>query len=202
MTARLSAIEKQLIDCPLASALSLTQEKNLNVDLLSAALHIKNVAGRINDIVHAIGILVSLPKTMSADEKIISMSLGAGNTGRSWDLETTHQIAEFKFIRWQGEPETVRQNGLFKDFFFLSEADTFKRRNLYLLGCERPEAFLKGRRKIDAILNTNAKLATAFKEKHSDQFVYVRDYFEFRSGIVELVDLIPLVPEFQMAEVA
>jgi hypothetical protein len=37
-------------------------------------------------------------------------------TGRSFDLETSDRVAvaEFKFIRWQGGPESIRQNQLFK----------------------------------------------------------------------------------------
>src|SRR6266851_1641833 len=105
-------------------AVSLCTEQELNPNLLLAASKIKSVAGRINDVVHALGILVSLPKIINGNETIISMSLGAGNTGRLWDLETSKQVAEFKFIRWQGGPESIRQNGLFKDFFSLAEYET------------------------------------------------------------------------------
>ena len=71
------------------------------------------------------------------------MSLGAGNTGRSFDQETDRRVAAFKFIRWQGGPESIRQNSVFKDFFLLAEHDTVKRRYLYVLGNHYPLKFLR-----------------------------------------------------------
>ena len=62
------------------------------------------------------------------------VSLGAGNTGRAFDLETNQRIAEFKFIHWQGGPESIRQNSLFKDFYEMAEYDTRKQKFLYVLG--------------------------------------------------------------------
>lgn len=100
LTARLSGIEHELAAGTHEQAVRFCNEHHLNSGMLQAAFEIKSVAGRINDIVHALGILVSLPKIISKDEKIISMSLGAGNTGRLWDLETDKQVAEFKLIRW------------------------------------------------------------------------------------------------------
>jgi hypothetical protein len=40
--------------------------------------------------------------------------------GRSFDLETDRQVAEFKFIAWRGGAEAIRQNGLFIDIFRLA----------------------------------------------------------------------------------
>lgn len=195
LTSRLSGIEHALAGGTHERAVRFCAEQQLDTDLLLAASKIKTVAGRINDIVHAIGILVSLPRIIKENEKITSMSLGAGNTGRMWDLETDQQVAEFKFIRWQGGPESIRQNGLFKDFFGLAEHETDKRRCVYLLGLEHPMKFLLGGRSIDSVVSRNAKLAKDFREKYATQFSCVRDYFEHRRARVELVDLLPIVPE-------
>ena len=195
LTSRLSGIEEALKDGNDERAVRFCKEQHLNSDMLQAAFKIKSVAGRINDIVHALGILVSLPKIINRDENIISMSLGAGNTGRLWDLETTHQIAEFKFIHWQGGPESIRQNGLFKDFFFLAEHETNKLRRLYLLGLEHPMNFLLSGRSIESVVKHNATLAKEFRRKYGDRFIRVRDYFEYQRDCVELFDLIPIVPE-------
>jgi len=195
LTSRLSDIEHALAGGTHERAVSFCKEQQLNTDLLQAASKIKTVAGRINDIVHALGILVSLPKIIKENEKIISMSLGAGNTGRLWDLETDQQVAEFKFIRWQGGPESIRQNSLFKDFFGLAEYETDKLRRVYLLGLEHPMKFLLSGRSIDSVVSRNAKLAKDFREKYGAQFSCVRDYFEHRRSRVELVDLISIVPE-------
>jgi hypothetical protein len=195
LTGRLSEIEQALEAGTHEKAVRFCNEHHLDSDMLQAAFEIKSVAGRINDIVHALGILVSLPKIIREDEKIISMSLGAGNTGRLWDLETDRQVAEFKLIRWQGGSESIRQNGLFKDFFSLAEYETDKARRLYVLGIEHPKKFLLGGRSIDSIVSRNATLAKEFREKYGNRFTRVREYFEQRRHQVELVDLIPIVPE-------
>ena len=70
------------------------------------------------------------------------MSLGAGNTGRAFDLETNKRIAEFKFIRWQGGPEAIRQNALFKDFYFMAEHAGVKRKYLYVHDAHRQDPHL------------------------------------------------------------
>ena len=56
----------------------------------------KRSAGQINVIVHAVGILVALPKILEPGELVQSLSLGAGNTGRAHDLETDRRIDEFR----------------------------------------------------------------------------------------------------------
>ena len=61
-----------------------------------AALLVKRSAGQINLIVHAVGILVALPKILEPGELVQSLSLGAGNTGRAHDLETDRRIDEFR----------------------------------------------------------------------------------------------------------
>lgn len=43
-----------------------------------------------------------LPHILEPDERVESVSLGAGNTGRDFDLETNVRVAEFKFIHWRG----------------------------------------------------------------------------------------------------
>ena len=59
-----------------------------------------------------------------------SLVLGAGNTGREFDLETNYRIAEFKFIHWRGGPDTIRQNSIFKDFFLLADGESANRKYL------------------------------------------------------------------------
>lgn len=65
-------------------------------------------------------------------EQIESLSLGAGNTGRSHDLEPDRRIAEFEFIEWRGGAESIRQNSLFVDLFNLASSDIDKRKVLYV----------------------------------------------------------------------
>src|SRR5208283_3156081 len=121
-------------------------------DVLGAAGQIKQLAGQINVVIHALGILLCLPHILRAGEVIEYVSLGAGNTNRNFDLETNQRIAEFKFIRWQGGPEVIRQNALFKDFYEMAEHATEKQRLLYVLGTQHPEKFFNGGRAISSVL--------------------------------------------------
>jgi hypothetical protein len=105
---------------------------------------LKRVAGQINVVIHALGILLCLPYILELGEEIHYVSLGAGNTGRDFDLETNRRIAEFKFIHWQGGPETIRQNALFKDFYQMAEHATDKQRFLYVLGTGHVDKFFHG----------------------------------------------------------
>jgi hypothetical protein len=85
---------------------------------------VKRLAREINVVIHALGILLCLPHILEPEETIEYVSLGAGNTGRAFDLETNKRIAEFKFSRWQGGAEAIRQNSLFKDFYCMAEYDS------------------------------------------------------------------------------
>ena len=89
--------------------------------------HFERHLGQINVVIHALGILLCLPHILRPGEVIDYVSLGAGNTGRAFDLETSLRIAEFKFIHWQGGPESIRQNSLFKDFYEMAEHETQNR---------------------------------------------------------------------------
>ncbi|WP_283814259.1 hypothetical protein [Bradyrhizobium aeschynomenes] len=44
--------------------------------------------------------MLCLPHILEEGEIVDYVSLGAGNTGRPFDLETNRRIAEFKFIHW------------------------------------------------------------------------------------------------------
>jgi hypothetical protein len=99
----------------------------VKAEVLGAAGLIKQLAGQINVVIHALGILLCLPHILRPGEVIDYVSLGAGNTGRAFDLETNDRIAEFKFIRWQGGQESIRQNALFKDFYEMANIRAGKR---------------------------------------------------------------------------
>jgi hypothetical protein len=194
LTTRLALLEAAFAGADPARSADLCASEALDDTLLQSALTFKKVAGQINVIVHAVGILLALPKVLEPGERVEYLSLGAGNTGREFDLETDRRIAEFKFIRWQGGPEAIRQNSLFKDFFGLAEADGAKRRCLYVLGRDIPLVFLNGGRALTSVMSRNAGLNSRFRELYGERFDVVRNYYAFRRDRVELVDLLPLVP--------
>lgn len=174
---------------------ALNSANGLDVSLIHSALDVKRALGQINEIVHAVGILLLLPNILLDDEVIETISLGAGNTGKDFDLVTNKRIAEFKFISWKGGPESIRQNQLFKDYFYLAEASTNKKRCLYVMGLEYPMKFFSGNRKIlSSVCSRNAKLEKDFRESFGSRFDRVYQYFNYRKGLVEIIDVNKLMP--------
>lgn len=186
----ISRIESALKGLTAAEAEGVFESHGVSHQTLMGAATLKRVAGQINVAIHALGIALCLPHLLDPDEKVIGLSLGAGNTGQLWDLETDGRIAEFKFISWRGGPEAIRQNSLFKDFFYLAEYDTEKSKHLYVLGTEHPLKFLRGRRAFSSILTKNAKLERDFKARYPDLRV-VREYYEPRKELVSIEDVAP-----------
>jgi len=194
LTRTIYQIEKSLKGASANSYSSVLTTSGAKAEVLGAAGLIKQVAGQINVVIHALGILLCLPHILRPDEIIDYVSLGAGNTGRAFDLETNLRVAEFKFIRWQGGPESIRQNSLFKDFYEMAEHETAKEKYLYVLGTEHGEKFFNGGRNLSSVLRT-ATLRKRFSEKFGDRYRTVRDYYLPRKGLVVIQDVSPFVPE-------
>lgn len=193
--ARIAELEWSVKGCTGPTCRNKGDEAGATSTLLTAAYEVKRAAGQINVLIQAVGGLLLLPKIMEPDEKIEYVSLGAGNSGREFDLETDRRVAEFKFIHWQGGAETIRQNALFKDFFLLAENNTAKRKELYVLGTSHPLRFFRGRRSLSSIMSRHPKLWGAFREKYEDRYSVVSDYYSAMENVVAIVDAAPLVPE-------
>jgi hypothetical protein len=192
---RIASIESQLRHQDKQELVCSLEELQVTPRLLGAALLVKGLSGQINVMIHALGILTALPRILDQKEKIELLSLGAGSTGRPFDLVTDRRIAEFKFINWRGGPESIRQNSLFKDFFELAEADTDKDRYLYVIGLTHPLKFFAGTRAVNSVLSRNHSLRERFYRLYGDQFSKVCEYFEYRRDRVRIVDIAELVPE-------
>lgn len=197
LTRELARLEGSLTGCSAGTLPQLFSDHNLDVRLLDAALTLKAAAGEVNVLLHAISILISLPHILEAGERIESTSLGAGNTGRVYDLETDRRIAEFKFIRWRGGAETIRQNSVFKDFYTLAEAVTTKQKFLYLVDLQHPLRFFNGGRTLSSVMSRNSSLLRDFDERYGSRFAVVRDYYAYRGDTVQIVDLLTLVPALE-----
>ena len=195
LTDRLSRFELNSQGMGANQIKKLCANNKLDSTLLAGAFKLKRIAGQINVVIHATGILASLPFILNEGEKIEYLSLGAGNTGKQFDLETTHRIAEFKFINWKGGPESIRQNSLFKDFFGLAEKRTEKKKYLYVLGLEKPLKFFNGKRKLESVMSKNNALQIKFKSLFASRFSVVSEYYKFRKNDVRIVDIAPVLPE-------
>lgn len=197
LTARIGELEASLEDKERRSAAQAIEKYGIDEDLLSGALTIKELAGQIHVVIHVVGILVALPHILERGERIESLSLGAGNTGREHDLITDRRLAEFKFIEWRGGAEAMRQNGLFVDLFHLASAKTKKKRCMYVVGREHPDRFLSNRRALSSVLSRNSAVAARFQDLHGDRFTTVAEYADFIKDRVEIIDLRDLVPAFE-----
>jgi len=194
LTTRIASLERVFGGVNEETLAAVLGDAHVTHDLLAAAYVMKRVAGQINVVIHAIGILLCLPNILERDEKVLALSLGAGNTGRDFDLETDRRIGEFKFIHWQGGAETIRQNALFKDLYQMIEYPSAKRKCMYVLGTEFPLKFLKGGRAISSVMSRNRRLWDDFRSKYGDQITRVREYYALRGHEVSLVDVSSFVP--------
>lgn len=158
-------------------------------EALTAAAELKRMAGQINVTIHALGVLFCLPHILEEGETVEYVSLGAGNTGRQFDLETNQRVAEFKFIRWRGGAETIRQNSIFKDFYLLAEHPTSKRKYLYLLGTRHALKFMMGGRALASILSRNERLRQIFYERFGKRYQTVGEYYAVQRARVEIQDV-------------
>ena len=161
---------------------------------LSAALSLKQIASQVNVMIHALGILITLPYILEEDEIIGSISLGAGNTGKKFDLITDRRVAEFKFIQWRGGAESIRQNSVFKDFLNLLWDKSGKRKQLFLNGTAQALSFLQGGRAIPSVLSRNVRLKMQFENRYGTQFEVVSDFYRKYKDKVEIIDLKSIIP--------
>ena len=191
LTESLSFLEKEIIGADAKSAFECCSKKNINDEFIKSSLAVKEVAGEINVIIHASGILHSLKSILIKNEIVQSVSLGAGNTGKKFDLETNFQIAEFKFIDWRGGPEPTRQDGIFKDFYGLAEFKTTKTKNLYVVGTHYPLSFFKGGRSLKSVLAKQPAILENIINKYGSQISLVKDYFEIHKETVNIIDVSP-----------
>ncbi|MDZ4200690.1 MAG: hypothetical protein U1C96_00880 [Gallionella sp.] len=193
LTESLSGIESRLRGLGLNDIQQFCESRKIDDDFLTSTLAVKKIAGQINVIIHAAGILRSLQSIMEPGEVVESLSLGAGNTGRKFDLETNLRVAEYKFIDWQGGPESIRQNGIFKDFFELAEYETTKKKYLYVVGTEYPLKFFRGGRALSSVLSRQPKILTFIAEKYGPNIKQVCDYYHLKQHEVKICDVAPYI---------
>ena len=193
LTESLSSLEEGIIGSNAKESLEYCSDNDINDSFIASALAVKKVAGEINVIIHASGIMHSLKDILQHGEVVQSVSLGAGNTGRKFDLETNIQVAEFKFIDWKGGAESIRQNGIFKDFYELAEYDTEKVKNLYVVGTHYPLKFLNGGRALTSVLSKQPSIFRGISDKYGADIKVVRDYYEIHKDSVNVIDVSPYI---------
>jgi hypothetical protein len=191
----LAVIEGSLCGATILDLAEQTSRTDATSSALAAAGPLKRLAGQINVVIHAAGILRCLPLLLDPNEIIEYVSLGAGNTGRPFDLATNKRIAEFKFTAWRGGAESIRQNNLFKDLFLLAEYEDPRKKFLYVLGIEQPLKFFNGRRALSSVLSRDEVMRAKFVSAYGTRYQTVRDYYSDHNSRVVIEDVSHLGPE-------
>lgn len=193
LAASISELEDKICGLTCLEVAELCIARRIDHSLLDSIRGVKKAAAQIDVVFHSIGIVKSLEGLLGENETVESLSLGAGNTGRKFDLETNLRVAEFKFIDWQGGSETIRQNSIFKDFFELAESDVKKLKYLYVIGVERPLKFLNGKRALNSVLSKQPDIARILAEKYGADVTRVYQYFQLKRDEVQIVDIRSLI---------
>lgn len=200
LTQRIAALEVAVGGKDTASVTSLLTNERVDNELIRAAFAVKEAAGQVNVVIHAVGILLSLPHILEEGEVVESVSLGAGNTGRDYDLTTNLRIAEFKFIRWRGGAESIRQNQLFKDLVALLGDHSDRRKNLFVTGIEHPLRFLHNSRSLKSVLSKDRATADRFYSSYGDKYSRVNEFWQDVESRIEIIDLEERVPGLKFLE--
>lgn len=132
-----AAVERRLEGETRAQLLA---EEDLGDELLRGAMAVTRAIGDLYALVHAAGMIAAMRVILDDDERIESLSLGAGATGKP-DLVTNNRVAEFKFQRWTGN-DGARQRELVADVIRLAIDASGRPRCLYLLDKTRPLRWL------------------------------------------------------------
>lgn len=135
-------------------------------DLFYEALKVKKIYGRINDLIHAYGMLKYLRQDFRKDESkplgILSLSLGPNSSTARHDLVSKKKVAEFKFSDWNENGKNgIRGKQVAKDFVRLilnyKETPTENQRKYYLFLHRKKDVklavdYLKGDSNLEKIL--------------------------------------------------
>ncbi|MGW1785077.1 PE-PGRS family protein [Streptomyces sp. NPDC002143] len=142
LTQALALLKHRLEGADGTNVIRVAEDGHVVPELLASALMVRESLGRINDLIHACGILLVLPHILGDEERItVRPSLGAGNDpSRPYDLETDQRIAESKLARWRGA-DAMCKCQTFKDLVMLAADTSGRRAELFVIGPE-PRRFL------------------------------------------------------------
>jgi hypothetical protein len=79
LTTRIADLEHRLKNTPRDDAVAMLASDGVTEAVVTAAMTIKQLSAQIDVVIHAVGILISLPYILEPKEVIESLSLGAGS---------------------------------------------------------------------------------------------------------------------------
>ena len=197
----IGGLEQRLAHASTLVAIEEVQSAGLTVELLSAALVVRRDIGRLNDLIHALAIGLTLKSLLEPDEYItVAPSLAAGNdaSAQTFDLETDRRAAEFKLSVWTGH-DSQRQRGLFSDLVNLAaHAPDGYKAQLFVVG-HRPGKWLNGTRSTVARALDAAKRSThaAVKLQGASADLPIPMFVRTCASRVEIVDLDRHIPNLE-----
>lgn len=195
LTAVISQLERDLDGEGAPGASAIVQRAGLTPQLLAASVVTRDNFGRLNDLIHALGISLALPHLLDDGERIANRpSLAAGNDpSRPYDLETDRRVAEFKFSVWTGR-DAMRKRQTFKDFVHLAADRSGRHTYLYVLG-QRPIRFLRSTKSsAEWGLDRSPATRELFQSRFGDLSVPISTFVAAHER-VKVVDLAGVAPE-------
>jgi hypothetical protein len=197
LTTRISTLEQQLLGASLDEVVGIVEVAGVSRDTLKAALTVRSTMGRLNDVVHATVIALSLPRILEPGEAVSNRpSLAAGNDpSRKFDLETTHRVAEFKVSVWRGA-DAMRKRGAFADLVNLALDDSDKKKQLFVVG-DQPKHFLVTSTSPAkwGLSKSSAILRHRFEDQWGSLEIPISDFRAGPGSAVEIIDLNTVIPD-------
>ncbi|MEU5168171.1 MULTISPECIES: hypothetical protein [Streptomyces] len=196
LTEAIAALERGLDGADAARAVRTAGMGGVDAGLLASALTVRESLGRINDLIHASGILLALPTVLEEGERIARRpSLGAGNDpSRPYDLETDRRVAEFKLARWRGA-DAMRKRQTFKDLTMLAADTSGRAADLFVVGPE-PARFLRTSTSTAAwALDRSPGALRTFETAFGSPDVPIHEFTATHAAHVRITDLCTILPE-------
>lgn len=196
LTAAIASLERDLVvGRPAGEVGDMAAARGISPALMVAAQTTCESLGRLNDLIHAAGIVLALPHLLEDGETIaVRPSLAAGNDPRRrFDLETDRRVAEFKLARWRGA-DAMRKRQTFKDLVMLAPDRTGRRAELFVVGPE-PARFLRTSRATAAwALDRTPHARRMFEDSFGTLELSVAQFTERYADHVRIVDLCDVLP--------
>jgi hypothetical protein len=198
LTAAVAELEHALAGCDARDVALQLEKQGVSKHLLRAAFDARREFGRINDVIHAAAIAISLPHLLQPGEVLKRPSLAAGNDpSRPFDVESDKRIAEFKLSRWDGH-DAGRKRQVFKDLVHLAAYDAGDRKaELYVLGI-RPITFLTTTTSTAAwaLNRMSDKTRLLFQQRFGSLETPIPAFVGGPAAHVQIIDLEKTLPEY------
>ena len=158
--------------------------------MLVEKLYVKRLSSQVDVEIHECGILLALSEILEDGEIIEYLSLGAGNTGKAFDVSTSKRIAEFKFAKWDSGSNTMRKNSIFKDFLELAINTESRGRTKYIYCFDAAKI-------IDFLSNSERNLASVLSHNPEskkypeiqERYRTVKSFYKDYKSEVEIVEV-------------